>query len=137
MNKYAWTNRPASEFKGRKIFGIVVIALTAVAVFLGSDDNWVLALISVLLMFFASSKFYFKTHYYADEVGIGEKFLGYYRLRKWREFRRVDVGERAVFLSPFEEPRRMDNFRGWLVPVPSDEVKEFIVEKVRDEGEKA
>ena len=132
MPEYSWTERPADKFKGRKIFRIVVIILTGVAIFLGSDDNWIFAIISIVLMIFASSKFFFKTHYYADDIGIGEKFLGYSRTRKWREFHRVDVGEKAVFLSPFAEPRRLDNYRGWLVPTPSDEVKEFIAQMVNE-----
>ncbi len=131
MSNFSWTDRPSDEFKGRKVFGWVIIALTGVAVYLASD-NIIFAVVSLFLMLFASSRFYFKTYFSADELGIGEKFMGFSRTRKWSEFRRVDVGKRAVFLSPFPTPRRMDNFRGWFVPTPSDEVKQFIVDKVKE-----
>lgn len=131
MSSFSWTDRPSDEFKGRKILGWVIIALTGVAVFLASN-NIIFALISLVLMVFASSRFYFKTYFSADDIGMGEKFLGFSRTRKWAEFRRVDVGKRAVFLSPYETPRRMDNFRGWFVPTPSDETKNFIVAKVKE-----
>ncbi|MCD6501811.1 hypothetical protein J7L01_04365 [bacterium] len=132
MPKYAWFDRPSKEHKGRKAFAIVVIILTGIAVFLASDDNWLFSIVSIFLMVFASSRFFFKTHYYADDIGIGEKFLGYSRTRKWHEFKRVDIGERALFLSPFAKPRRLDNYRGWFVPTPSEEIKGFIVQRVRE-----
>ncbi|MCK5833222.1 hypothetical protein KAH81_06075 [bacterium] len=132
MDKFSWVNRPSGEFRGRKIFGIIVIVLTGIVVFWASENNWFFSVIAVFLMVFASSRFYFRTYFYADDIGVGEKFMGYSRTRKWKEFRRVDEGNKAVFLSTFETPRRMDNFRGWFIPTPSSEVKEFIIRKVRE-----
>jgi len=108
-----------------------VIILTGVVIFWASDNNVGFGIIAVLLMVFASSRFFFRTYYYADETGVGEKFVGYHRTRKWSEFKRVDIGEKAVFLSPFEKPRRLEHYRGWFVPTPTAEIKDFIVKKVR------
>lgn len=131
MREFAWNNRPSKRSRGRAIFGIVVIILTGTAIFWAADNNWIFGLIAMGLMTFASGRFYFKTDFYADEIGIGERFMGYSRKRKWGEFKRVDIGKTALFLSPFERPRRLENYRGWFVPVPSDEVKRFILDMVR------
>ncbi len=130
MEKFSWSIRPAEKDKVRAIFGAIVIILTGVVVFWASDDNIVFGLASVALMVFASSKFYFTTYYYADGIGIGEKFLGFQRTRKWHEFKRITKGEKAVSLSPFERPRRLDNYRAWFVPVPDERTKSFIVEMI-------
>ena len=131
MSEFSWSDRPSEKHKGRAIFGYVVIALTAIAVYIGDDDNLILSIFSIFLMILATSRFYFTSHYYADEIGVGEKFFGNSRARKWKEFKRVDVGKSAVFLSPFEKPRRMDSFRVLFIPIPNDEIKRFILEKVK------
>lgn len=128
--KYTWSIRPAAEFKTKAWFAIIIIILSGVVITWAADGNFIFGIIAVVLMTFAASKFFFKTHYYADETGIGEKFLGFHRTRKWDEFKRFDEGDRAVFLSPFEKPRRLDNYRGWLVPTPDEETKKFIVKQV-------
>ncbi len=129
--KYSWSIRPAAEFKTKAWFAIIIIVLSGVVITWAADGNYVFGVIAVALMTFAASKFFFKTHYYADEIGIGEKFLGIERVRKWHEFKRADEGDRAIFLSPFEKPRRMDNYRGWMVPTPNEEIKLFIMEQVK------
>jgi len=127
---YSWVDKPSQTHKARSVFGLVIIILTAVVIFWASDNNFFFGFIALVLMFYASGRFYFPTNYYADEIGIGEKFLGYSRTRKWGEFKRVDIGENAVFLSPYEKKRRMDSFRGLFVPVPDDKTKEFILNEV-------
>jgi len=131
-NKYSWVVRPASEFKGRAVLGAIIIVLSGVVITWAAENNFIFGAVAIILMVFASSKFFFKTYYYVDETGIGEKFLGYHRTRKWGEFKRVEEGNKAVFLSPFEKPRRLDNYRGWLVPVPNINIKEYILTLVRE-----
>ncbi len=135
--KYSWSIRPAEEFKAKAVVAIIIIVLSGVIITWAAEGNFFFGIIAVVLMTFASSKFFFKTYYYADETGIGEKFLGFERVRKWHEFLRADEGNRAVFLSPFEKPRRLDNYRGWMVPTPSPEVKAFIIEQVEKAKKKA
>ena len=135
MTEFAWKDRPASKQRGRAIFGYIVIALTGIVIYWASDNNIFFGLISIVLMFLASGRFYFTSHYFADETGFGEKFLGSSRTRKWHEFKRVDIGKNALFLSPFEKPRRLDSFRGIFVPVENDEIKEFILKKVDEAKE--
>lgn len=132
MSEFAWKDRPADKNRGRAIFGYIVIALTGIVIYWASDNNIFFGLISVVLMFLASGRFYFTSHYYADDIGLGEKFLGSSRTRKWREFKRVDIGRKALFLSPFEKPRRLDSFRGFFVPVEDNDIKEFIIRKVEE-----
>ncbi|GEM_PF-1617186 len=131
MDKYSWSDRPSEKHRARAIFGAVIIVLTGIVIFLASDNNVMFGIMAAALMFFASTRFYLTTVFYADDTGIGEKFLGYSRTKKWSDFKRVDVGEKAVFLSPFEKPRRLDNYRGWFIPVPTEEIKDFIVKMVR------
>ena len=130
----AWRDRPASRSRTRAVVGAVIIVLTGAVIFWASDNNWLFGVVALVLMLFASARFYFTTSYAADEKGIGEKFLGTSRTRKWEEFRRVDVGRGAVLLSPFEEPRKMDRFRGLFVPTPAEEIRDFIVERVKESG---
>jgi hypothetical protein len=135
--KYSWSIWPAEEFKAKTWFAVIIIVLSGIVLTWASDGNYAMGFAAVIMMTFASSKFFFKTYYYADEIGIGEKFLGFQRVRKWHEFKRVEIGERAVFLSPFEKPRRLDNYRGWMVPVICDEAKSFIVGMVEKANTKA
>ncbi|MGC9315250.1 MAG: hypothetical protein ACP5G4_06450, partial [bacterium] len=135
--KYSWSIRPAEEFKAKAVVAIIIIVLSGIIITWAAEGNFLFGIIAVVLMTFASSKFFFKTYYYADETGIGEKFLGFERVRKWPEFLRADEGDRAVFLSPFEKPRRLDNYRGWMVPTPSSEIKAFVIEQVEKAKKKA
>ena len=136
MPEYSWSDRPADKYKGRMIFGVIIITLTGIVIFWAAGNNFIFGILAMALMVFASSRFYFPSHYYVDEKGIGEKFLGYKKARKWNEFARADIGKNAVFLSPFEEPKFLERYRGLFVPTPSDEIKDFIVRMVESKGKK-
>jgi len=132
MTRYSWSNRPMLQFKGRAVLGIIIIAASGIVLFWASDNNIAVGIVAIMLMLFSSSRFYFPTSFYADDIGIGEKFLGYSRVNKWEGFKRVEVGELGLFLSPFRESKWLERFRGWTVPTPNDEIKDFIVRKIEE-----
>ena len=71
---------------------------------------YVILAAAVLLPSLAS--FFLPVRYalYASHITVTTQF---HRVsRSWDEFQRCEVDSRGVFLSPFERPSRLDNFRG-------------------------
>jgi hypothetical protein len=74
-----------------------------------------LALLAVVLIAAAVAPFWLPTRYQIDDAGIEERRWPRRRRRAWAELRRVDVGPRALLVSPFARPSWLDRHRGVIV----------------------
>jgi len=91
-----------------------VALLSAWAVLVTLEAPW-LAALAVVMIAAAVAPFWLPTRYQIDDAGIEERRWPRRRRRAWAELRRVDVGPRALLVSPFARPSWLDRYRGMVV----------------------
>ena len=125
-----WVSHPCRENKKKTLILVSFLTLLFVGLYIWFEW-WGLAIGVVLI---ASSLFpYFApTKYEFSEEYIIIKGLVVEKKKKWKEFRSFYPDRNGVFLSPFLEPRRLENYRGIYIRFGNkkDEVIEFVREKL-------
>ncbi len=74
-----------------------------------------LAALAVVMIAAAVAPFWLPTRYRIDDGGIEERRWPRRRRRSWPELRRVEVGPRALLVSPFARPSWLDRYRGMVI----------------------
>jgi hypothetical protein len=54
-----------------------------------------------------------------DDAGAGRRGPFGWERRRWSEIRRAHAGRRAIVLSPYAHPHRLDAFRALVLPLPT------------------
>ncbi len=107
-----WRSHPVMEEpRWRSLLLSVTILGISAAVGL-SFGGWVYGLLSFGLLGGALLRYYVPTRYTLDDTGVGGSYLGAGRRLPWDRIRRARVDSRGVFLSPFDQPSRLDSYRG-------------------------
>lgn len=91
-----------------------MVLLSAWAVLVTLEAPWLAALGAALLLA-AVAPFWLPTRYRIDDGGIEEWRWPRRRRRAWPELRRVEVGARALLVSPFARPSWLDRYRGMVI----------------------
>lgn len=101
------------------VCGLFIQATTQMAWFSG---------LAMVILFASLAKFYFPTRYTLDDTGVTVKTTTQTIKKEWRLYRSCYRDKNGVLLSPFEEPSRLENFRGLYVIFDQngDEVTAFI-----------
>ena len=110
-----WTVHPARERPTHAaLAGGFVLALS-----LGIAISYHVGFGALSLVFLLASLrvFFLPTRCTLDDSGVELKSLGLARRRAWSDFRRFQAGPRAVLLSPFSRPSRLDTYRGIVLPL--------------------
>ncbi|MBK9033201.1 MAG: hypothetical protein IPL61_18340 [Myxococcales bacterium] len=110
----AWTAHPARRRPDHVALLAAVVLLSAWAVLVTLEAPWLAALAAALLVI-AVAPFWLPTTYRLDDAGIEERRWPRRRYRTWAELRRLDVGARALLLSPFARATWLDRYRGMIV----------------------
>ena len=110
-----WIIHPLAEEPKFKsiLLAILIVGLPIGAVF--SFDGLIHGVISLAVLAASLSRYFLPTHITLDSEGVHTSHLVWRRRRSWREFRRADLHEDGVFLSPFARSSRMDPFRGYFL----------------------
>lgn len=106
--------------------------MTAGAVLM-SLQSLFLTVLAVFILLVAVSAFLFPTRYVITDVDVSEQRLWTRKSRRWRDLRRVQVGQGAVLVSPFASPSWMDRYRGLVLMyggADRDELVELIKQRV-------
>lgn len=90
----------------------------AIGVGLYGSDGPGLALLGVVFLLVTLGSFFFPTRYRVDEEGVEMRNLGVPWRRRFEELKRLEEDPRGVFLSPFAEPKRLEEFRGLYLRCP-------------------
>jgi hypothetical protein len=109
-----WTSHPARRRPDQLALVAAVVLLSAWAVLVTLGSGF-LAVLAVVILVTAVSRFLFPTHYRLDDDGIEQRGLVSRRFRPWSELRRVQVGPGAALVSPFARPSWMDRHRGFIL----------------------
>ena len=88
--------------------------LSAWAVLVTLEAPW-LAALAVVLIAGGGGRFWLPRRYGIDAGGLVAWRWPRRRRRSWPELRRVEVGPRALLVSPFARPSWLDRYRGMVV----------------------
>ena len=106
-----WSSHLMSQYPAK---GIILVAVTALfcALMWILFEHWLYGVLTAVLLFLATMKFYFPVRYRLDGEGVRRWYIGFEKFRPWSDFRNVYVHRDGLFLAPFEKPSRLDSFRG-------------------------
>lgn len=124
-----WTAHPARRRPDHVALVVAVALLAAWAVLVTLEAPW-LALLAVILIAAAVAPFWLPTRYRIDDDGVEEARWPRRRRRGWAELRRVEVGPRALLVSPFARRSWLDRHRGVIVMFDGGD-RDAIVAAVR------
>ena len=123
-----WVVHPLESQKGRGIFALVVILLTAVAAYIFMESLY-FSFFSIVLLILGCGKFFFPTRFILSEQGVTERYLGVNRFQEWEYFKRHYEKANGVFLSPFQKHSWLEKYRAWYIHPKSEKMLDFSKEK--------
>ena len=128
-----WNVYPARSHPRKTAIALCVIAAFCLFV-LWRTNAVIWAVFSAAVLFLSLSRFFLPTHYTLTPGHLIINFMGIRRKKAWSEFRRADGVKGGVFLSPFAQPTRLDNYRGLLLLCRNNkpEVLEFVQKRIHD-----
>jgi hypothetical protein len=126
-----WSSHLISQYPAK---GVILIAITVLFTILMwiLFEHWLYPVISAVVLFLSTMRYYFPVRYRLGEDGVRRWFLGFEKFRPWTDFRNVYVHKDGLFLAPFEKPSRLDAFRGLGINFGQnrDSIVAFVREKL-------
>ena len=110
-----WTVHPflqESRFKSTLLIAIILVLSVTIA-FSFKGAGWGFLTLAVLTA--AMSRYFLPTRYTLNDRGVTISHLGSRRHLPWAGFHRAVPQPDGVFLSPFNNPHRLDTFRGCFI----------------------
>ena len=114
---------------------LVLVVLLLLILFLINlnfpEPGW--TTLATIILLLSLGKYFIATTYEIDNTGITVKFMGIKRKFRWETYRRYESCPNGLFLSPFQSPHRLDNFRGLflLYGRNRDEVIAFVQNRLQ------
>ena len=124
-----WSTHPLVERPITSVGVVLLIGMILYAFFLWLNSIYWVVFCGIVL-FFSLSAYFVPTRYQLFNQHMVIKRFITSQEKQYREFKRVELDRNGVFLSPFEKPNRLDNFRGIFLRVPKD--VEPVVKFLRD-----
>jgi hypothetical protein len=126
-----WATHPIKRSTKVSILVILFLFVVWSLVYL-TTFSLLLTIVSVVIMLGSLSSFFLPTYYELDDKKIKVKFFFNTKEKEWSMFRSFYVDKNGVLLSPFEQPSRLENFRGLYVRFNQnkDEVVDFVRSKI-------
>lgn len=110
----------------RSIMAAVSIAGVMLAFYLAFGQSLTAAMAAGVFLFFSLSAFFFPTTYiFSNESLTIRRFL-YKRTLFLKQFRGYSIEKNGIFLSPFSDKERFDNFRGVFLVLDENERKKVL-----------
>jgi len=128
---FEWSVWPMGSDRGRALLFVAVVIVVPVLIGLRFGANyWVL--ISPLFLLGALNRFWVRQHYRVSETEIEFRRWWFQTTHPLAGYKRMVVGPAAVFLSPFDQPSRLDPYRGlWVQLGPrGDEFARWLEQKI-------
>ena len=127
----AWSTLPLVERPLTSLVVLVFLALILMGIYFWFHSYYWAALAGIML-FMSLSAYFVPTRYelYDDRIVI-KRFLTTQN-KKWADFKRLYSDRNGAFLSPFDSPNRLENFRGVFLRIPHNRVEplRFLQRKV-------
>ncbi len=126
-----WSTLPFVERPLASLMVLLFLALILTGIYFWFHSYYWVALAGITL-FMSLSAYFAPTRYelYDDHMVI-KRFLTTQN-KKWAEFKRLYSDRNGAFLSPFDSPNRLENFRGVFLRIPHNRVEtlRFLQRKV-------
>lgn len=87
-------------------------------------------LISFVFLFGSLSSFFFPTKYLITEETITIRSVFRKNSVSWDRFKRYYIDKNGIFLSPFTQPSRLENFRG--VYIRFGDNRDYVINYVKN-----
>ena len=111
----SWTVHPARE---RPVLALLAGGFVlALSLGIAISYHAGFGALSLAFLLFSLREFFLPTRCTLSHEGVELRRLGVGRRRSWSDFRRFQAGPRAVLLSPFSRPTRLDTYRGIVLPL--------------------
>jgi len=119
--------------KRKRTSFLVMLCLLAVwaSVYL-TTFSITMTVISVVILLGALGPFFLPTDYELTSDKVRVRFLFSQREKDWSFYRSFYVDKNGILLSPFEQPSRLENFRGIYIRFGrnKDQVVKFVSSKI-------
>ena len=125
--KMAWSTLPLIERPLTSVGVVILLALLLTGVYFWFHSfYWVI--MAGIMLFFSLSAYFVPTCYELHDEHIVIKRFMTTQTKKWADFKRVYRDRNGAFLSPFDSPNRLENFRGVFLRIPKqrDDVFKFL-----------
>ena len=106
-----WTVDLSDELKPKRLVVFVAILAVALIAVVGLHNIYI-AIVGVLAVFASAAEVFLPLKFRLDKAGAHRKVGLSNSVIAWKDVKRVVESEVGLHLSPFEEPHRMDAFRG-------------------------
>lgn len=134
-NKLEWTVHPLKA-NWKVSIGLIVFLIAINTAIYFSFDSLTFLFLSIVFLFGSLSSFFLPATYILNDEGITVKSIFRKSTRNWGYFKSYYPEKKGIFLSPFPQPSRLENFRGLFVRFNNNktEVVEFIKQRLNSKG---
>lgn len=127
-SNYSWVVFPMLDNPGKGVFFWLVLIVTTWAVYYNMQ-SLLFTIVAALVLLGSTTAFYLPNRYWIDQEGIHLKRWKFQRDFNWDRIRSVYIESKGVFLSPFPEKTRLENFRGFHLMIRDN--RDQVVEELR------
>jgi hypothetical protein len=125
-----WTSVPFRIGGKRNIIAISIPLLVWGVVYVFWGPGWFI--ISFILVGGSILPYFLPTQYALSDEGITVRSIFTRQKKRWNDYKSYYVDAHGIFLSPFEKPSRLENYRGMYIRFHRnrDEVISYVKQKM-------
>lgn len=122
-----WVSHPVKRRPWVSVAVSVFIVACCAITFVSTGSTWFAGL-ALAILTGSLAKFYFPTRYRLSSKGVTIKTTTQTLTKEWKLYRSCYPDRNGILLSPFEEPSRLENFRGLYLIFNNnaDDVTSFV-----------
>lgn len=126
-----WTVHPVRRKPLISVLVTLFIVAVGIIIYV-STESQLFTILGLLIMSLALAKFYVPTKFRLSDKNIMIAGTTQKLYKDWQQFRTFYPDKNGVFLSPFVEPNRLENFRGLYLMTDKnkDEVTAFVKSRI-------
>lgn len=136
-----WTAHPFRKNIRKSVALLLLLASIIIIFYQASStpgiDPVIFSIFITIILLFSLRSYFLPTRYRMSDEGIMvETALGR-TIRRWETFKRFSLDNNGLFLSPFDKPSRLENFRGLYVLLNGNgsQVAAYVRERIRQPTE--
>ncbi|MDI6839780.1 MAG: hypothetical protein QMD71_02820 [bacterium] len=126
-----WKLHPCIKYK--KKTAVIILFLITISVGIYFSFGWYWVIIASILLGWAILPYFLPSYYYLTKEGVKIKGIVFEKKKRWDEFKSYYKDKNGIFLSPFDKPTRLENFRGIYIRFNNneEEVSNFISSQIK------
>ena len=113
-----WSVHPLRSEPWLRSLGLIVSVLGFATLFTYAFDSGAIGVLAGAVLTVTVSSYLLPTHYEVGASGIRISRVGSHKTVTWFSIERVERHPDGFFVSPYNNPSRLDSFRGSFVRLP-------------------